>query len=137
MPPTRRDVCAMGAGTAALVAIGLPAGPAEAAIAALTGGAGVTEGGVALDAPDEAETAATVPVEVRAEGARAVTLLAPGMPEPHVVTFRFGPLAGARVGATRIRLARSQDLVALAEMEDGSFRMARRRVTLARGARIG
>jgi sulfur-oxidizing protein SoxY len=33
-------------------------------------------------------------------------------------------MAGARSGATRIRLAKTQDVVAVAKMEDGSFRKA-------------
>ena len=139
MDLTRRDVCAMGAGTAALVAFGgvLPANATmEAtrdAIAELTGGAEPTEGGVELSAPEIAENGNTVPVEVSAEGARSVTVFAPGNPSPGVVTLRFGPLAGAHTASTRIRLAETQDLVAVAEMGDGSFRMAQRQVKVTIG----
>jgi sulfur-oxidizing protein SoxY len=42
-------------------------------------------------------------------------------PQPHVVTAVLGPRAGRAALATRIRLATSQRLVAVAEMGDGSF----------------
>ena len=74
-----------------------------------------------------------MPVEVSAEGAKSVTVFAPGNPNPGVVTFMFGPLAGAHTASTRIRLAETQDLVAVAEMNDGSYRMARRQVKVTIG----
>jgi sulfur-oxidizing protein SoxY len=51
-------------------------------------------------------------------------LLAAGNPVPAVATFNFGPLSGARSGSTRIRLAKSQDVIAIAKMNDGSYEMA-------------
>ena len=47
-----------------------------------------------------------------------------GNPLPGVATFNFGPLAGSRSGSTRIRLAKTQDVVAIAKMEDGTFHKA-------------
>ena len=61
---------------------------------------------------------------MEAEGAVAIMVLATGNPLPGVVTFNFGPLSGSRAGSTRIRLAKSQDVVAVAKMEDGTFRKA-------------
>jgi sulfur-oxidizing protein SoxY len=91
------------------------------AIAAFTGGADVTEGGIDLTAPEIAENGNTVPVAVSAPGALSIMLLATGNPTPSVATFNFGPLAGARRGSTRIRLSKTQDVVAIAKMEDGTF----------------
>jgi predicted secreted protein len=76
------------------------------AIAAFTGGASVTEGGIDLTAPEIAENGNTVPVSVSAPGAVSIMLLATGNPTPAVATFNFGPMAGTRSGATRIRLAK-------------------------------
>ena len=45
-------------------------------------------------------------------------------PERDVVRFAFGPRAGRAVVSTRIRLATSQKLVAVARMADGSFHAA-------------
>jgi sulfur-oxidizing protein SoxY len=42
-------------------------------------------------------------------------------PQPNVITARFGPRSGRAFLATHIRLATSQALVAVAEMNDGSF----------------
>jgi sulfur-oxidizing protein SoxY len=46
-------------------------------------------------------------------------------PQPEVVTCRLGPRAGRARVATRIRLADTQTVVAIAEMSDGAFWSAR------------
>jgi len=127
MDLTRRKALALGTGTlAAAMLAGLPAFASltDDAIAAMTGGADITEGGIDLTAPEIAENGNTVPVEVSAPGAVEIALFAAGNPTPAVATFKFGPLAGSRSGSTRIRLAKTQDVVAIAKMEDGSFRKA-------------
>jgi sulfur-oxidizing protein SoxY len=127
MDLTRRKALALGTGTLAIAALtGLPAFASltDEAITAMTGGADVTEGGIELIAPEIAENGNTVPVEVSAPGAVEIALFASGNPTPAVATFKFGPLAGSRSGSTRIRLAKTQDVVAIAKMEDGSFRKA-------------
>ena len=120
---TRREALMLGAGAAALTL--LPAGRASAAvddaIAAFTGGAAVGEGGITLTAPEIAENGNTVPVEVEAPGATAIMLLAAGNPTPAVGTVAFGPLAARQYMSTRIRLAGTQDVIAIAKMADGSF----------------
>jgi len=122
---TRRNILALGSGAFAAASFaGMPAFASKTgdAIAAFTDGAGVAEGGIELTAPEIAENGNTVPVSVVAPGAVSIMLLATGNPTPAVATFNFGPMAGARSGATRIRLAKTQDVVAVAKMEDGSFR---------------
>ncbi len=74
-----------------------------------------------MTAPEIAENGNTVPIEVAAEGAVSIMLLATGNPTPAAGTFNFGPLAGRRSASTRIRLAKSQDVVAIAKLEDGTF----------------
>ncbi|MAM23869.1 MAG: thiosulfate oxidation carrier protein SoxY [Rhodobacteraceae bacterium] len=119
---TRRETLALGLGAAALAAMpGASFASTEEAIAAFTGGAEVGEGGIELTTPEIAENGNTVPVEVSAPGATSIMLLATGNPNPDVGTFNFGPLAGSRSASTRIRLAQSQDVIAIARMEDGSF----------------
>ncbi|WP_294223159.1 thiosulfate oxidation carrier protein SoxY [uncultured Shimia sp.] len=127
MDLTRRKVLALGTSTFAMASLtGLPAFASltDDAIAAITGGAEITEGGIELTAPEIAENGNTVPVEVAAAGAVEIALFASGNPTPAVATFKFGPLAGSRSGSTRIRLAKTQDVVAIAKMEDGSFHKA-------------
>lgn len=103
------------------------------AIKAFTGGAEVAEGGVDIGAPEIAENGNTVPVEVSAAGATDILLLAAGNPNPGVATFHFGGLAAASEAKTRIRLAKTQDLVAVAKMADGSFAQAKRTVKVTIG----
>ena len=50
-----------------------------------------------------------------------------------VVTFEFSALAGERAASTRIRLAGTQDVIAVARMEDGSFAMAKRQIKVTIG----
>ena len=119
---SRRDTLALGLGAA--VATVLPfrvAAATDDAIAAFTGGAEAGEGNIILTAPEIAENGNTVPVEVAAEGALAIMLLAAGNPVPGVATFTFGELAGSQAASTRIRLAGTQDVIAIAQMADGSF----------------
>ncbi|SIO04768.1 thiosulfate-binding protein SoxY [Rhodovulum sp. ES.010] len=120
---TRRGAIAISAGFAAMMM--LPPRAAKAApddrIAEFTGGASVGEGGITLTTPEIAENGNTVPIEVDAPGAEQILVLASGNPTPDVVTFKFGPLAGAQRASTRIRLAGTQDVVAIAKMGDGSF----------------
>ena len=42
-------------------------------------------------------------------------------PQPYVATFALGPRAGKAVVSTRIRLADSQQVTAIARLNDGSF----------------
>ena len=122
---SRRETLALGAGAVALTFLPVSVNAAaDDAIAAFTGGADVADGGVELTAPEIAENGNTVPVSVSAPGATAIILLATGNPVPGVAQFNFGPLAASQEAATRIRLAGTQDVVAIAKMADGSFAKA-------------
>ncbi|MEM8553278.1 MAG: thiosulfate oxidation carrier protein SoxY [Pseudomonadota bacterium] len=127
MELTRRDILAIGSGTLAFASLtGLPAfaSVTDERISALTGGAAVGEGLVELDAPEIAENGNTVPIKVIAPGAVMVAIYADGNPVPDVATFKFGPLNPSRIASTRIRLATTQNVIAVAQMEDGSFQRA-------------
>jgi sulfur-oxidizing protein SoxY len=113
---------------------GTAAAAVDEAIAAFTGGAEMAEGGVlTLTAPEIAENGNTVPIEVSAPGAEAILVLAAGNPTPAVGTFRFGPLAASQYASTRIRLAGTQDVVAIAKMPDGSFQRVSQEVKVTIG----
>jgi len=124
---TRRDTFAIGLGASAVAL--LPATAfADAVddwIAAYTGGAAMEDGGVTITAPEIAENGNTVPVSVSAEGATEIVLVATGNPTPGLGRFTFGPGSGAPMIATRIRLGRTQDVVAIAKMADGTFKTTR------------
>ena len=141
MELTRRDLGALCAGVVAAAALAGRAGLAfaadengtAAAIQAFTGGADVSEGGVTIGAPEIAENGSTVPVDVSADGAAAIMLLASGNPNADVATFEFSALSGSSSAATRIRLAKTQDVIAVARMADGSFSMAKRQIKVTIG----
>lgn len=124
---TRRNLLISSSAGVAAVAMGaLPAFASltEDAISAVTGGAPLGEGAITIDAPEIAENGNTVPIGVDAPGAVSIVLFADGNPVPNVATFNFGPLSASRSASTRIRLARTQNVVAIAKMEDGSFQKA-------------
>ncbi|WP_171207065.1 thiosulfate oxidation carrier protein SoxY [Ruegeria sp. HKCCA0235A] len=125
MELSRRETLALGLGAAFLTMMPFRANAAaEDAIAAFTGGADVADGSVTLTAPEIAENGNTVPIEVSAPGAASILIVAAGNPEPGVATFNFGPLAAEQAASTRIRLAGTQDVIAVAKMADGSFAKA-------------
>ncbi|WP_413207836.1 thiosulfate oxidation carrier protein SoxY [Rhodospirillum sp. A1_3_36] len=138
MRVTRRQVLAFGAATAAVTLVGIPvsqvlaaAPEMEAKIKEFTGGATPGEGKLTLTAPEIAENGNTVPISVSVDSpmtaedhVAAVMVLAEGNPSPGVVTFHFTPLSGKAEASTRIRLAKTQNVVAVARMSDGSVTMA-------------
>ena len=141
---SRRQVMAVGAGAAASAALGIV--PAHAAnnaqdlIKAFTGGKQATEGKVKLDLPEIAENGNTVPMTVtvdspmtEASHVTVVLVVANENPRSGVVTFRFSPASGVAEANTRIRLAATQDVIAVARMNDGSFYMASKQVKVTIG----
>ncbi len=127
MKLTRRNLLVWGGASSLAMGFGaLPtlAAVAEDEISKLTGGAATGSGALVLTAPEIAENGNTVPIEFVAPGAKKVTIFADGNPTPGVAAFAFGALSGSRSAATRIRLAKTQNVIAIAEMEDGSFQRA-------------
>lgn len=134
MELTRRKALVLGAGAAAMTFMPFQvAAKTDGLIAEFTGGADVGEGGIELTTPEIAENGNTVPVAVSAPGASAIMLLAAGNPEPPVATVNFGSLAAAQDLSTRIRLAGTQDVIAIAKMADGSFVKAQNQVKVTIG----
>ncbi|MBB5222810.1 sulfur-oxidizing protein SoxY [Amaricoccus macauensis] len=123
MDYTRRQtlLMALGATAAALVLPQAARAAIDEAVAAFTGGAEIGSEGITLTAPEIAENGNTVPIEVDAPGAVSIIVLAGGNPSPGVVTFNFGPLAAEQRASTRIRLATTQDVHAIAKLADGRF----------------
>lgn len=120
---SRREALVLALGSVAAAAIPMSAMAAvDEAVAAFTGGAAVADGaGITLTAPEIAENGNTVPVSVDAPGAASIMILAAGNPTPAVATFNFGELAGAHMASTRMRLSKTQDVIAIAKLADGSF----------------
>jgi sulfur-oxidizing protein SoxY len=131
---TRRETLAISGAAAAatLLPYNLMASTPDL-IAGITGGAEASGEGISLTAPEIAENGNTVPISVDAPGAVAITVLAAGNPTPGVAKFNFGPGSGSQNATTRIRLAGTQDVIAVAEMADGSFASAHQTVKVTIG----
>ena len=135
MSLTRRDVLRLGgAAAAAMLPAGVPAASngVSQAIAEFTGGATPGDGGVAVEVPEIADNGGAVPVRVAAEGAQRIALFADGNPSPEVAVFAFGRFA-TPAASTRIRLAGSQNVIAVAELADGTYRKASRAIAVTAG----
>ena len=142
----RRQVLGVSAGALASAALGATVSPAAAAndsadlIKKFTGGKAATEGKVKLDLPEIAENGNTVPLTVSVDSPMTeqsyisdVLIVADGNPNGGMVTFHFSPASGVAEANTRIRLAATQDVIAVAKMNDGSFFMASKQVKVTIG----
>jgi sulfur-oxidizing protein SoxY len=145
----RRQVLHRGLAIAGAIAATALAGAAEPASAAnnsdelikkFTGGKQPTQGRVKLDLPEIAENGNTVPMTVSVESPMTeeshvtdVLVVADGNPNAGVVTFHFSPASGVAEANTRMRLATTQDVIAIAKMNDGSFFTASRQVKVTIG----
>jgi sulfur-oxidizing protein SoxY len=138
----RRQALTGGVGALA-AAVGLAAGPARAAndyadqIKAFTGGRTPVEGAVRLELPELAENGNTVPLSVAVDpprGARVqeILVLAPANPNARVIRFRFSSTSVPEA-STRIRLAETQDVIAVAKLDDGTFLSASRQIKVTIG----
>ena len=124
----RRSFVVM-AGAAAMLPQGARAKPeeVEALVRAITGGAPARRGRVRLEVPELVENGNAVGLTVSLgedvpEDAvlTDIHVFADGNPRPGVAHFRFGRLAGGAKVATRVRLATSQTVTAVAVFADGS-----------------
>jgi len=100
--------------------------PAQVAalITDLVGEGEIHDGRVKLDIPVMVENGnsvgMTVTVDAPVADVRSIDVFAEGNPLPHVLRVTFGSHAGAPRFATRIRLATSQTVIAVAKLADGS-----------------
>lgn len=148
MDINRRQALGLSAGAAVFAVAGFRAAPAaadvaatEAAIKDFTGGVIPQEAGkLTLNAPEIAENGNTVPISVSVESAmsggdmvESVAILAEDNPNPGVVVFNFTPMSGAAAATTRMRLAKTQNVVAIAKMADGTFYMDKKEVKVTIG----
>lgn len=135
--PTRRQILISaaaligGTGMASLLAIkstGATPAMMRAAIRKVVGEAPLRKGKVRLDLPPLIENGNTVPMTVsvdspmtEADHVKAIHVFNEKNPQPNVLSVRLGARAGKAAISSRIRLADSQTVTAIAEMSDGSF----------------
>jgi len=133
---TRRRFLALTGGAAVLGAVPIvavkPTGATPAmmagAIRDVAGTAVVRTGKVKLDVPPLVENGNTVPMTVSVtspmtaeDHVKSIHVFVEKNPQPNVGNFVLGPRAGRAQVSTRIRLADSQKVVAIAKLSDGSF----------------
>lgn len=101
----------------------------------LIGKAHPLDSGLTLDLPDSVENGDYVPVALSVASpmtaeshVKAIHLLSTANPRAAIATFRFTLLSGKAQVTSRMRLAKTQDVVAVAELSDGSLLLTRRKV---------
>jgi sulfur-oxidizing protein SoxY len=146
-PERRRLLVGLGAGGLAVVGMTLvpravlaDADSMMMAIKERIGDTATKEGRISLDLPQIAENGNTVPVAFEIDSpmtetdyVKAVHLYAEKNPLPNVASFHFTPRSGKARASTRMRLAKTQNVVAVAEMSDGSVYMAKTEVKVTIG----
>ena len=134
---TRRRFLLETAALAGAVGIAVPLGvkPASAtpasmraAIRKVVGEAPLNKGRVKIDVPPLIENGNAVPLTISCESpmtaddyVKAIHVFSEKNPQPNIVGVQLGPRSGRAAVSTRIRLADSQKVIAIAQMSDGSF----------------
>lgn len=109
----------------------------QQALEKLAGGAKPAPGKISLQFPDMAVPGSLVPFTVTVDSpmaasdfVKAVHLFSTANASPGVASYYFTPLSGKAEVSSRIRLDKSQNVVALAQMSDGKVYMAERKVSV-------
>jgi sulfur-oxidizing protein SoxY len=129
--PNRRELIVSGAAIASLLVV-RPASATDetmrGAIRDFIGEAQVRPGRIKLDLPPLVENGNAVPLSVSVESpmtaddhVKTIAIFNQKNPQPNVAAFHLGPRSGRASVSTRIRLADSQTVTAIAQMSDGSF----------------
>lgn len=144
----RRDVLkAAGVGALALAGGTIASRPAYAtpesaskALRKLIGDKATKKGKVSLKLPEIAENGRTVPVTISvdtpqtsADYVKTIHVLSEGNPFPNVVSLNLTPGSGKAEVSTRMRLGKTQKVVAAAVMNDGSIYTTKRMVKVTIG----
>lgn len=145
MKINRREILGLSAGVAVLSVVGGRLAWADVAatdkrIMDFTGGKTPESRKITLTAPEIAENGNTVPISVNVESAmtdgdlvESVMIVAESNPNPEVATFHFTAMSGAAAATTRMRLAKTQNVIAVAKMVDGSVFMDKKEVKVTIG----
>lgn len=130
---SRRDFLARAAGAGALVVLTRESASAtpetmQAEINKLLGAAKAQRGRVHLEIPQLVENGNTVPMAIKVDSpmteqdhVKAIHVFNEKNPQPHVISCQLSPRCGRAQVSTRIRLADSQKITALAQMSDGTW----------------
>ena len=143
----REALHVVGGGVVAALLAGTLANEAHAdmkmvneSIKRLVGDGAMKEGRIKLDLPEIAENGRTVPVGVMVESpmtdadhVKSLHLFAEKNPVADVASLHFSPAMGEAKAALRMRLGGTQNVIAVAEMSDGSIYTSKREVKVTIG----
>jgi len=143
----RRDFLVGAAATAAMSVVLARPGAAQdrpqaldEALKKIMGDAKPADGKIILDLPEIAENGNTVPFTLSVESpmtdsnyVKALHIFASANPQADVASFSFTPMSGRAAASSRMRLAKTQDVVAVAELSDGKFLLGKRTVKVTIG----
>lgn len=129
---SRREFLALAGGAAMLAVTLRPAEATPATMAAairnVVGTAPVRTGKVKLDIPPLVENGNSVPMTVSVaspmapeDHVRSIHVFNEKNPQPNIGNFYLSPQAGRAQVSTRVRLADSQKVIAIAKLSDGTF----------------
>lgn len=129
---SRRNFLIAAAGGIGLATRARPARATPAAmqdaVRKVTGGAALRSGRVKLDVPPLIDNGNSVTLSVAVESpmtpsdhVKAIHVFTERNPLPNVLSVRLGPRAGRARITTRVRLADSGSVLAIAELSDGSY----------------
>jgi len=144
---SRRDFLMLSAGGLVAAVFASAASPVQAAVAdvdalvtKMTAGKKVADGRIALELPSIAENGLVVPLNFTVESpmtaddyVKAVHILADGNPNPQIADFTFTPMSPKASAQIRIRLAKTQNVVVVAEMSNGEFYSTKKEVKVTIG----
>jgi sulfur-oxidizing protein SoxY len=112
----------------------------DEALKKVLGDAKPAESGITLEVPEIAENGNTVPFALAVESpmtpesyVKTLHIFASGNPQVGVASYIFTPASGKAAVSSRMRLARTQDVVAVAELSDGKFLLGKRGVIVTIG----
>jgi len=112
----------------------------DEAVMKLIGDTKLVDGKITLDLPQIAENGNTVPIGVAVDSpmtadnyVKAVHLFADGNPTPGVASLYFTPMSGKAEASSRMRMAGTQNVIAVAEMSDGKVFRASQEVKVTIG----
>lgn len=107
----------------------------------LVDGREISESGIKIEMPRIAETGNSVPITVSVDSpmtesdyVKMIHIIVPGNPEKKAATWHLTPMSGKAAISTRIRLAKTQTVRAIAEMSDDSVRGAGVNIVVTVGA---
>jgi len=145
--PRREFVKLMGIGVVSVGSLSLLSEVARAdtndvnsAMSKIAGGKKIQSGKITLDLPQIAENGNTVPVGFTVDSpmtdndyVKTVHLFSDKNPRHEVASFHFSPASGKASASTRMRMIKTQNVIVVAEMSNGSVYSGKKEVKVTIG----